>query len=88
VLSASDIREADPNPEFRHLKLNSVKRISGVNRYGEAWFGQLVKPADYDQHQRYPLIVTLYRSGDGFLLAGTGDENPIQVYASWFLVLT
>ena len=79
----------DPNPEFRHLKLNSVERISGVNRYGEDWFGQLVKPVDYDQRQRYPLIVTLYRSGDGFLLAGTGDENPIQVYASYgFVVLS
>ncbi len=72
----------DLNPEFGHLKLNSGERISGVNQYGEDWFGQLVKPAGFEEGKRYPLIITLYRSGDSFLLGGTGDENPIQVYAS------
>jgi len=80
---------AELNPEFRHIKLGSVERLSGVNRYGEEWFGHLVKPPDYVEGRRYPLIVTLYRSGDYFLVGATGNENPIQVYAaSGFVVLS
>jgi dipeptidyl aminopeptidase/acylaminoacyl peptidase len=80
---------ADLNPEFRHIQLSPVERISGVNRYGEEWFGQLVKPPDYEQGKLYPLIVTLYRSGDYFLVGATGNENPIQVYAAHgFVVLS
>jgi len=41
-----------------------------------------VKPAGYEQGKRYPFIVTLYRSGDYFLLGASGNENPIQVYAA------
>jgi dipeptidyl aminopeptidase/acylaminoacyl peptidase len=79
----------DPNPEFQHLKLSPAERISGVNRYGEEWFGHLVKPAGYEQGKRYPLIVTLYRSGDYFLLGASGNENPIQMYAAHgFVVLS
>jgi dipeptidyl aminopeptidase/acylaminoacyl peptidase len=80
---------ADLNPEFRHIQLSSVERISGVNRYGEEWFGQLLKPSRYEEGKRYPLIVTLYRSGDYFLVGATGNENPIQVYAAnGFVVLS
>ena len=80
---------ADLNPEFRHIKLSSVERISAVNHFGEEWFGQVVKPPGYEKDKRYPLIVTLYRSGDYFLLGATGNENPIQVYAaSGFIVLS
>ena len=79
----------DLNPEFGHIKLNGTERISGVNSYGEDWFGQLVKPGGYDPSRRYPLIITLYRSGDNFLQGGIGDENPIQIYASdGFVVLS
>jgi dipeptidyl aminopeptidase/acylaminoacyl peptidase len=79
----------DLNPEFHHIQLSSVERISGVNHYGEEWFGQLVKPPGFELGKRYPLIVTLYRSGDYFLLGATGNENPIQVYAArGFVVLS
>ena len=80
---------ADLNPEFQHIQLGSVERVSGVNHFGEEWFGQLVKPPRYEEGKRYPLIVTLYRSGDYFLVGATGNENPIQVYAArGFLVLS
>jgi len=80
---------ADLNPEFRHIQWGSVERVSGVNRFGEEWFGQLVKPPRYEEGKRYPLIVTLYRSGDYFLVGATGNENPIQVYAAnGFFVLS
>ena len=82
-------RLADLNPEFRHIRLGSVERVSGMNRFGEEWFGQLVKPPEYEEGKRYPFIVTLYRSGDYFLVGATGNENPIQVYAAkGFLVLS
>jgi dipeptidyl aminopeptidase/acylaminoacyl peptidase len=72
----------DLNPEYENLRFSPAERISGVNRYGQEWFGHLVKPPGYEEGKRYPLIVTLYRSGDHFLLGAAGDENPIQVYAS------
>jgi dipeptidyl aminopeptidase/acylaminoacyl peptidase len=73
---------ADLNPEFRYLEIQPAERISGINRFGEEWFGHLVRPSGYDTGKRYPLIVTLYRSGDYFLLGASGNENPIQVYAA------
>jgi dipeptidyl aminopeptidase/acylaminoacyl peptidase len=42
----------------------------------------LVKPLDYVDGRKYPLVVTTYRSGDYFLRGASGDENPIQVYAA------
>ena len=76
------------NPGFESLRLSPPERIEGTNRLGESWFAYLVKPLDYKVGTRYPLVVTTYRSGDYFLRGGSGDENPIQVYAaSGFAVL-
>ena len=94
-LAAIDLRSGtlqtivDLNPEFRNFQLSAAERISGVNHYGEEWFGHLVKPLGFKTGKRYPLIVTLYRSGDYFLLGAPGNENPIQVYAAHgFVVLS
>lgn len=77
------------NPEFRNLRLSEPERVAGVNKYGEEWFGHVVKPLDYEAGKKYPLIVTTYRSGDYFLLGASGNENPIQAYAaSGFVVLS
>jgi len=70
------------NPEFVNIRLSKSERIAGVNRYGEEWFGHVVKPLDYQPGKKYPLIVTMYRSGDYFLLGASGNENPIQLYAA------
>jgi len=70
------------NPGFDRLRRSPGERIEGANRYGDRWFGYLVKPLDYKSGARYPLIVTTYRSGDYFLRGGSGDENPVQVYAA------
>jgi dipeptidyl aminopeptidase/acylaminoacyl peptidase len=79
----------DLNPEFHRIRLSPAERISGVNRYGEEWFGHVVKPDGYEAGKRYPLIVTLYRSGDYFLLGATGNEYPIQAFAArGFVVLS
>ena len=63
--------------------------MEGTNRFGENWYAYLVKPLDYEDGRKYPLVVTTYRSGDYFLRGASGDENPIQVYAAkGFAVLT
>jgi dipeptidyl aminopeptidase/acylaminoacyl peptidase len=78
----------DPNPEFQNIELSPGVRMERTTQYGEAWFGQLVKPLDYQAGKRYPLIITTYRSGDYFQLGASGNENPIQVYAAHgFVVL-
>ncbi len=72
----------DLNPNFQNLTRSPGERIEGTNRFGETWYGYLVKPLGYTAGTRYPLIVTTYRSGDYFLRGASGDQNPIQVYAS------
>jgi hypothetical protein len=72
----------DLNPNFKNLKRSPGERIEGMNRYGEPWFGYILKPLGYTAGIRYPLIVTTYRSGDYFLRGASGDQNPIQVYAA------
>lgn len=72
----------DPNPEFQSFELSPAFRISGKNKFGDSWFGHLVRPLSSEDGKRYPLVITLYRSGDFFLRGASGDENPIQVYAA------
>jgi dipeptidyl aminopeptidase/acylaminoacyl peptidase len=72
----------DLNPGFGRITLSRPERIAGVNRYGEEWFGHLVRPLGYEAGKRYPLIITMYRSGDYFLLGASGNENPIQLFAA------
>jgi len=79
----------DINPEFSHFHFGAAERIAGKNAYGEEWFGHIVKPEGYYPGRKYPLIVTMYRSGDYFLLGASGNENPIQTYAAnGFVVLS
>jgi dipeptidyl aminopeptidase/acylaminoacyl peptidase len=72
----------DLNPRFASLERSPAERVEGTNRYGDKWFAYLVKPLNYQAGIQYPLIITTYRSGDYFLRGGSGDENPIQVYAA------
>ena len=72
----------DLNPEFAFLRKSAAERMEGTNRFGENWYAYLVKPLDYVDGRKYPLVVTTYRSGDYFLRGASGDENPIQVYAA------
>ncbi|GAY20121.1 Atxe2 family lasso peptide isopeptidase [Sphingobium fuliginis] len=72
---------ADFNPEFSRLRMGRAERIPLKSSAGIEAFGDLVYPADYRAGQRYPLIVVQYESR-GFLRGGTGDEFPIQAFAS------
>jgi dipeptidyl aminopeptidase/acylaminoacyl peptidase len=71
----------DVNPEFQSIRLSPATRLEWKNKYGIATYGYLVKPLNYVQGKRYPLIVTTYSSG-GFLRGAAGDEYPIQVFAA------
>lgn len=79
----------DLNPEFENIDLGTITKLEGINKFGDKWFAHLVKPLKYQPGKRYPLIVTTYTSGDGFLRGASGDENPIHVYSAYgFAVLS
>jgi dipeptidyl aminopeptidase/acylaminoacyl peptidase len=81
-LAAGTVRTlVDLNPEFANLEQGSVTRLDGVNRYGDSWWADLVKPLNYEHGRKYPLIVTTYRTRV-FPRGASGDENPIEVYAA------
>jgi len=71
---------ADANPEFRSLRLSRGTRIDWKNDMN--MFAYLVKPEGYEAGKRYPVVVTSYRAGTGFLRGGVGDEYPIHVFAA------
>jgi dipeptidyl aminopeptidase/acylaminoacyl peptidase len=88
-LEAGTVRTlVDLNPEFGNLELGSLIRLDGVNRYGDSWWADLVKPLNYEPGKKFPLIVTTYRTRV-FPRGASGDENPVDVYAAHgFAVLT
>ncbi|MCW3837227.1 Atxe2 family lasso peptide isopeptidase [Sphingomonas canadensis] len=71
----------DPNPEFGHVRLGSVERLSWTDRDGVETYGDLVLPPSHRLGQKHPLIVVQYLSR-GFLRGGIGDEYPIQLFAA------
>ncbi len=71
----------DLNPEFANIQFSSLTRMDGVNRYGDRWWADLVKPLNYESGKKYPLIVTTYRTRV-FPRGASGDENPVDVYAA------
>lgn len=71
---------ADPNPEWRDIRLGTVTRIPVAASDGERTFADLVLPPDHRPGERHPLIVIQYQSR-GFLRGGTGDEYPVFLLA-------
>ncbi len=69
------------NPEFRSIRLGSVRPLKWTNAFGLETFGDLVLPPDYAPGKSLPLIVVGYQT-EGFLRGGVGDDYPIQFYAS------
>jgi len=79
--SGRDAAIYDPNPDFRALALGKVERLHWRNAQGLEAFGDLILPVGYEPGRHYPLIVVQYESR-GFLLGGTGEEYPIQLFAA------
>jgi len=47
----------DPNPQLKDLDLGTASVYKWKDRNGRDWVGGLYKPSDYEQGQRYPLVV-------------------------------
>lgn len=71
----------DPNPEFRRIRLGSVKRLHFRNNRGLPAWGDLVLPPGSKRSSHLPLVIVQYHSR-GFLRGGTGDEYPIYLLAA------
>jgi dipeptidyl aminopeptidase/acylaminoacyl peptidase len=71
-----------PNSNFADIELPTPKLIRIKNKYGHEMTGQLILPNGYELGKRYPLVITTYRAGNGFLEGAVGDEYPIYVYAA------
>jgi hypothetical protein len=71
----------NPNASFSDLRLPKIERIFFPDGFGNAAFGHLVYPPDYDPGHKYPLVIVQYRS-KGFLRGGVGDEYPIYPLAA------
>jgi dipeptidyl aminopeptidase/acylaminoacyl peptidase len=75
------------NPEFSGLAVNPVQRLEWTNKYGQPGLAYLMTPRDMEAGKAYPVVVTLYDSGDYFIRGGTGDEYPAQAFASRGIVV-
>jgi dipeptidyl aminopeptidase/acylaminoacyl peptidase len=71
----------DPNAGLAQKPLAPARRLTWSTDRGTEVIGDLVLPASYKPGTRYPLIVTTYQT-KGFLRGATGDEYPIQLFAS------
>lgn len=70
----------DPNPHFQSFALGAVERLEWSDRRGNSTHGFLVRPVNYQQGVRYPLIVVGYRA-KSVVHGGTGDEYPAHLFA-------
>lgn len=71
----------NPNPEIQQTRLAQPERLQWTSGDGVQSFGDLVLPPSGPTGGPYPLIVVTYQTR-GFLRGGTGDEYPIQLFAS------
>lgn len=67
--------------EFKNARLGEITKIDWTNKYGDGNFGYLVKPLNYVEGRRYPLIEILYYFPGTFLKDFLGNY-PIQVLAA------
>lgn len=90
---------ADPNPEFRRIRLGRVVRLEwdtpvfawnepgGVleGTYPKRAVGYLILPPDFDPAKRYPAFIEPYALF-GFN-SSVGQEHPLQAYAAAGIVV-
>lgn len=71
----------DPNPGFADLALGPAERLQFANDFGHETIADLVLPPGYRPGTRVPLVAVQYDTR-GFLRGGSGDDYPIQAFAS------
>jgi len=89
IASGKSVVLTDLNPEYRNIALGHVEKIEWVNKFDARCSGYLIKPVDYRDGAKYPLVIMAKGWNDTFL-ADTVYRTafPPQVLAnSGFLVL-
>ena len=73
----------DPNAKFADFQFGEVTRLEWDigQSYDSKTYGYLVKPVDYVEGVRYPLIIVGYNAKRA-AIGGTGEEYPIQPFAA------
>jgi dipeptidyl aminopeptidase/acylaminoacyl peptidase len=74
-------RLIDANPQVRGFALGQQEEITWRSKDGTMVGGVLVKPPDYRQGQRYPLIVAIHGGPAGADVLGFNGGYGSQVYA-------
>jgi dipeptidyl aminopeptidase/acylaminoacyl peptidase len=73
----------DVNPEYRNVALGAVDEVEWRNTFGYVTNGFLIKPLNYVQGRRYPLLVILYGFRRQFIAQAQWIPNfPAQAFAA------
>ena len=71
----------DPNPQVRSFTLGDAEEITWKSKDGKMVGGVLLKPANYQAGQRYPLIVAIHGGPAAADVLGFNGGYGSQVYA-------
>jgi hypothetical protein len=78
----------DPNPQLRSLTQGHAAWHTWRNSSGYSGHGFVILPDDYHGGEKYPMVITTYTCGGGFLRGGGADGAPEFVLANHgFLVV-
>ena len=70
------------NDAYRNILLGDVSELRWTNKYGHSTNGYLIKPVNYIQGRRYPLLVILYGFTRSFISQAQWIPNyPAQAFA-------
>lgn len=75
----------DPNPQWRGVRLGRTSWIDWADREGNSTYGVLIKPLDYVEGQRYPLVLIGYNTSNA-LRGDAGARFPAHVFAAGGMV--
>lgn len=71
----------DPNAELRALTSGHAMWRTWETSMGYVGHGIMVLPTNYRPGEKYPMVITTYGCGRGFLRGGSGDNAPEFVLA-------
>jgi dienelactone hydrolase len=81
-LQSGDLRVLfDPNPQLRALTQGRAAWHTWGNSSGYSGHGFVILPDNYRAGERYPMVITTYTCGGGFLRGGGADGAPEFVLA-------
>ena len=89
IITGKSVVLTDLNSEYRHIALGSVSKVEWKNKFYAQCTGYLIKPPDYREGRKYPLVI-MAKGWDDSFLSDTSYRTafPPQVLAdSGFLVL-